>query len=122
VAWIRIAGQAGEVLAASAGAPAGAVPEATLHGLLVERVQSVHQVLASKMGMPTLVVVSLPFRFRFADERPGGEPVDPPGRPRFIVLRCLGGRPASRSLGALRRTRVFGSIAMASGESNCRRA
>ncbi len=85
IVWIRVAGQDGEVIAAAGEAPAGPVEAETRGELLDRRALSVHRMLPPRWA-PGLVV-ALPFRFQFLDERPARSPgFGAQSRPRFKVV------------------------------------
>jgi serine phosphatase RsbU (regulator of sigma subunit) len=94
VAWVRVFDQQGVLLGASTGAPTGPLPADAVRPLVEVRAQSVTQ----RRG--ELLIVALPFRYRFFDqETPAG-----PGRPRFNLAEVgLTSGAADESLGPLRR-------------------
>jgi sigma-B regulation protein RsbU (phosphoserine phosphatase) len=82
MAWIRVADQQGDILAESDDPGEPRLTEETLQALLERRAQSVAETHLTPAG--EVVVVALPFRFRFPDERPGLTGESPVvGRPKF---------------------------------------
>lgn len=108
IAWIRIANQDGRITARTSGASDGPIARSTLDALLDLREHSVRETRARAEG--DVLVVTLPFRFRPASERPDpGRELTSAARPGFMVAEAaliLGG-PAD-PFWPLRRALVVG--------------
>jgi sigma-B regulation protein RsbU (phosphoserine phosphatase) len=103
VAWIRVANQQGEVLAQSGDASENSIEARTLDLLLENHTQSVSETRSDSRG--DVLVVALPFRFRFEEEwaNPRMEPAAI-RRPQFKVAEvALFIEGAAGPLGPLRR-------------------
>jgi serine phosphatase RsbU (regulator of sigma subunit) len=84
VAWIRIADQGGRILGAVAGISGETLPPAVVESLLVRRAPSVVEARTSPRG--EVLVVTLPFRYQFPDERVARAlPRETAGQPRFKI-------------------------------------
>jgi sigma-B regulation protein RsbU (phosphoserine phosphatase) len=85
IAWIKVCSQTGQVLAKTDGAGAEGLSQRTLESMLEDRVRIVARIQEESVG--SLLVVTLPFRYRLAGERT--LPEDGPGRlgrPRFNLV------------------------------------
>jgi sigma-B regulation protein RsbU (phosphoserine phosphatase) len=82
IAWLRVANQEGEIICQSGEALEERLAEETIQAILGKRQQSVAEVRTSPAG--DVLVVALPFRFRFSSERMStfAQPAVT-GRPRF---------------------------------------
>lgn len=84
VAWIRIVDQGGRLLAAVSGASDVPLPQTVLESIVTNRAQRVIETRATPRG--EVLVVTLPFRFQFLDER-GARALqrETTGQPRFKI-------------------------------------
>lgn len=84
IAWMRIAGHDGEILARAGESDKNRVPEQVLQALFARREQRVAE--KRRLARSEVLVVTLPFRFRFPSERPGlGGIPGVAGQPKFKV-------------------------------------
>ena len=83
VAWIRVAGQDGRVLAGTSGTSEEPVPPAAIASILEGRDQHVSDARATPRG--EVLVVTLPFRFQFPEERAARAAQRGSGQPRFKI-------------------------------------
>lgn len=83
-AWVRVADQGGRVIAASGASGAAPVPQATLEGIVGGRAQ--RMTAAGQGPRGEVLVVSLPFRYQFPDERAARAGQQGTGQPRFKIV------------------------------------
>lgn len=84
IAWIRIADQGGRILGAPAGSSEETLPPAVVESLLIRRAPTVVEARTSPRG--EVLVVTLPFRYQFPDERVArARPRQTAGQPRFKI-------------------------------------
>jgi len=83
VAWIRVADQDGRVLAGTSGAGGEPIPAAAIASILEGRDQHVSESRATPRG--EVLVVTLPFRFQFPEERAARAEQRGTGQPRFKI-------------------------------------
>lgn len=84
IAWLRIANQAGDIIARSQGTSDVPLDENITLTLLEKRKQNVTSNQTILNG--DVLVVVMPFRYRVGDERPASNVNEMPGRPKFHLV------------------------------------
>jgi serine phosphatase RsbU (regulator of sigma subunit) len=83
VAWVRVADQDGRVLAATGGTSGDPLPQAAIAPILAGREPQVRESRDTPRG--EALVVTLPFRFQFPEERAARAEQRGSGQPRFKI-------------------------------------